>query len=368
MDDPFRPNTSRSAFVRTLGGIAIGGSLFSALRVPGLAAPQSLKGTGQVTVSDPGGPFTKAWGEAYFAPFQQASGIKAIQVAREHEPVGLIKSQVESKAYQWDACGGLTLQAYKQLSEAGLLEKIRYNDFPFAPHSQMIADSVHDTWMGTDVFAVTLAYRTDKFPKSAPRTWADLWDIKKFPGRRALQKSAINTLEVALLADGVDPKRLYPLDVDRAFRKLDQIKKDVTLWWTAGAQTTQGLQSGEIDIAATYNARAQLAADSGAPVAISWERGIYTIEGLAILKGAPNTENAMRFIAFASQAKAMAAWAKDLAYGPTNHEAYKFIDKAHAKLLPTYEGNIKHMSPTDYVYWSKNFESLTDKFNTWLAS
>ena len=56
--------------------------------------------------------------------------------------------------------------------------------------------------------------------------WADLFDTAKIPGKRTFYKwSAPGVLEIALLADGVAPDKLYPLDLDRAFKKLDTIKK-----------------------------------------------------------------------------------------------------------------------------------------------
>src|SRR2546421_6111599 len=42
--------------------------------------------------------------------------------------------------------------------------------------------------------------------RDAPHSWADFWDIRKYPGKRGLRHSAKYTLEIALLADGVDAK------------------------------------------------------------------------------------------------------------------------------------------------------------------
>ena len=78
-----------------------------------------------------------------------------------------------------------------------------------------------------------------------PKTWADLFDAEKFPGKRTFYKwSAPGVIEAALLADGVAPDKLYPLDLDRAFKKLDTIKDDI-IWWIGGAQSQQLLASAE---------------------------------------------------------------------------------------------------------------------------
>ncbi|WP_163591335.1 extracellular solute-binding protein, partial [Klebsiella pneumoniae] len=72
-------------------------------------------------------------------------------------------------------------------------------------------------YAANDVVATVLAYRTDKV-KSPPRSWADFWDIRGRPGQRAMRKFPFDTIELALLADGVDPRSLYPCDFDRAFK------------------------------------------------------------------------------------------------------------------------------------------------------
>src|SRR5690606_34475398 len=110
------------------------------------------------------------------------------------------------------------------------------------------AEYKNDYFAGCNVFAVVLAYRTDAFEdkgKQPPQSWADFFDTKKFPGRRAMRKHPFDTIEQALLADGVPLDKLYPLDFDRAYKKLDTIKNVIDVWWTGGAQTSQLLKSGE---------------------------------------------------------------------------------------------------------------------------
>ena len=134
------------------------------------------------------------------------------------------------------------------------------------------------------------------------KTWADFWNVEKFPGRRSLRKNPIDSLEQALMADGVSIDQLYPLDVDRAFKSLDKIKQHVDVWWTGGAQSTQLLQSGEVDLISGWNARLQSAIDGGAPATIVWDQGLYSIEGWAIPKGCPRADAAKQFIKFCSTA------------------------------------------------------------------
>ena len=222
--------------------------------------------------------------------------------------------------------------------------------------------------MGTDTYATIIAYRTDKFGQHGPSSWADFWDVKKFPGRRAMHKHPIDTLEEALMADGVPMDKLYPIDMDRAFKKLDQIKSQVDVWWTGGAQTTQMLESGEVDMLPTWNARAQVVIDAGKPVALSWNQGIYSMEGWVIPKGDPNADLGRKFVTFCANAKRQAEFFDKLSYGPTNPRAYDYISKERAKSLPTAPQNLKLMVQSSTEWWGKNKEKAIERFNSWLLT
>ncbi len=126
----------------------------------------------------------------------------------------------------------------------------------------------------------------DRHGEERSASWTDFFNVEKFPGRRAMRKNPIDSLEQALLADGVPLDKLYPLDVDRAFKVLDKIKPHIAVWWTGGAQSTQLLQSGEVEMTTGWNARLQAAIDGGAPAKIIWNQGLYSIEGWGLPRAA----------------------------------------------------------------------------------
>lgn len=350
---------SRREFI----GAAAGAGVLAAsplLRQPVEAAAQKL------VVADPGGPFTPAFTAAYGEPFQKATGINIVEVAIEPEPVATVKSMVDLKQYTRDVVA-LDTAVARNLGEQGLLEQINWSE-PGMAKNEIIPSERLPYWMGVAVYATIQAYRTDKFGNKGPQTWADFFNVQKFPGKRAMRKSPYDTLEEALLADGVPPDKLYPLDMDRAFKKLDQIKPHVTVWWTGGAQATQLLQSGDVDICPVWNGRAQVAIDSGAPVAIAWNQGIYLTIGWAIPKGNPNAADGQKFIAFCSDAKRMAAWTQKLAYGPTNTEAYKYISPERAKVLPTAPGRLKQLVQSNAQWWAQHQTEAIRRFDAWLIS
>lgn len=335
-----------------------------------LAAPAvwtSARAERKIVVRDPGGPFTKGYGTAFYEPFTKETGIEVVGLQSSHEPTGQIRAMVEAKNYTWD--GALLSKAsHQSLVNIGYLEPIAPKGGP-GPNLSNIPDSMKTEFlMGTDVYATVLAYRTDTMGDKPPKTWKDLWDVKGFPGTRALRKHPFDTMEIALMADGVAAGDLYPIDFDRAFKSLDKIKEDVAIWWTGGAQTSQLLKTGEADALFTWNGRAQVAVDDGAPVEIVWDGALWTFEGWTILKGTPNADLMREFIEFCGQGKQQALYTPHVAYGPTAPDAYDYVDPERAKVLPTNPAYLPKMVNVDTDFWGKHKESAGEKFNTWLLS
>lgn len=346
---------SRRNILRAGAGVA----LASTLPLSMTARAQSVK---QITVADPGGAYQAAFRKAFYDPFEQATGIRVVSAARQAEPTAQIKSMIATGSYTWDA-SILTQSARDILLAQDLLEPL---NLPAGTTQDYLPDAHTPVWMGTDVYATIFAYRTDTYKNAAPQSWKDFWDVEKFPGRRGMSKSPIDSLEQALLADGVPPEQLYPLDMDRAFKSLDRIKPHVAVWWAGGAQSAQIIESGEVDMVAIWNGRAQAVIDAGAPVALVWNQGLYAIEGWGILKGGPRVDTVRQFIAFCADPKRQAAYTENLSYGPPNKAAYQYIPKERAAILPSSEQNIAGMIPANADWWAANRAKAVERFNTWL--
>lgn len=337
---------------------ALGGLAATALT--SFAAPARAGET--ITVADPGGVYSTAWAEAFYRPFEKETGVTVHNITRDAEPTSQVKAIVETRSYLWDVVS-LSFSSAKLLASQNLLEPL---DWSARDLSQLIPAAHQPSWAGSNVYGTVLAARRDHFGDRLPRSWADFFDVKGFPGRRALPKQPINTLEIALLADGVAPAQLYPLDVDRAFRKLDQIRDHIDVWWASYPQTTQLLQSGEVDLLFTANARAQAAVDTGAPVELIWNQGLYGLEGWAIPRGTPRAEAARRFIAFSARARQQAIYTKTLRYGPTNPGAYAFIPPEVAGILPTAPSHFSQLVLINDDWWGANKDRVFDRYATWL--
>jgi putative spermidine/putrescine transport system substrate-binding protein len=316
----------------------------------------------QITVADVGGATSGALRAGFYEPFEKATGINVVNVAHESDPVTQFKLVVDSGSKIWDVCMVTPDDVARLTAEKNYLEPL---EIAAGEGEEFVAGAVKPNWFGFSVYAIVMAYRSDVYKNETPKSWADFWNTAKFPGRRGLYRNPKGVLEAALLADGVAPKDLYPLDVDRAFGVLDKVRAQVAVWWTSGAQNTQILQSGEIDMSDTWSARAFAAIDSGAPVNIVWN-GLYSIDGWSIPLGTPKLKAAREFVRFCMHPERQAVYSSMVANGPSNLKAYDFIAPARAKVLPTYPENLKGLTQRDFAFWGKNYAAVSDRFQEWL--
>ena len=162
--------------------------------------------------------------------------------------------------------------------------------------------------------------------------------------------------------------KLYPLDFDRAFKKLDQIKPHIKVWWREGNQSQQLLRDGEVDMMSMWNARGSELKQQGVPVEVVWNGAVRSPSTWCVLKGAPNRKLAWEFIQFVSGPKPQAEFSTRLYYGPTNPAAYALIPKDIAVQLPTYSANEAVSVKEDDTWEVDRITKLEERFTQWLAS
>jgi putative spermidine/putrescine transport system substrate-binding protein len=226
--------------------------------------------------------------------------------------------------------------------------------------------------MGLDVYGDILAYNTDVVKSEPPTSVLALFDTKRWPGKRGMQKIAPNNLEWALEADGVPPDQVYkvlatPQGVDRAFAKLDTIKKDI-VWWQAGAQPPQLLASHEVVMTTAWNGRIQNPIDHDhAPFKIVWGNEIIEYDMISIPKGSPNLELAYKYLAYVAEPENNAKLGQFIPYGPVVKDAVKFVPADTLPKLPTAPDHMANALPIDMEFWADYGQDLTKRFNDWLA-
>ncbi|MGR4842798.1 ABC transporter substrate-binding protein [Rhizobium sp. LARHSG275] len=305
-----------------------------------------------------GGTTQDAQKAAWASPFTEKTGITVVQDGPTD--YGKLKAMVEAGQVTWDVVdveGDYAAQAGKN----GQLEKL---DFSVIDKTKLDPRFVTDYSVGSFYYSFVIGCNADAV-SACPKTWADLFDTAKFPGKRTFYKwSAPGVIEAALLADGVAADKLYPLDLDRAFKKLDTIKSDI-VWWSGGAQSQQLLASAEAPFGSVWNGRMTALAASGIKTETSWEQNITAADSLVVPKGSPNAEAAMKFIAMATAAEPQAALAKATGYAPINVDSAKLMDPETAKTLP--DRQTASQVNADMNYWADNRDAIGEKWYAWQA-
>ncbi len=331
-----------------------------------IAAPFVLRSTAAqenvLFINTQGGAWTAALKTAYFEPFTAKTGIQV----RTVEPVSLakLKAQVRSGTYEWDVSEFNSLEYY-EAAEDDLIEPL---DFSIVKKQNIPANWQPDKGVPSLVVGTNIAYRKDRFPHGGPQSWADFWDVKKFPGKRSLQNRAAVSLEQALLADGVPMDRLYPLDIDRAFKKLDEIKPHITVWWSQGAQSATLIGDGEIDLISIWNGRCQAVIDAGAPVELVWNQSHSDCGVWFAPKGGMRRKQAMQFLDFALEAEPQGRMCDIIPYGPSNPEALKFMSPASIAKSPTSPEHAKIAYWPDTHWIVSRNAKLNERWAQWIAT
>ena len=275
-----------------------------------------------------GGTTQDAQKKAWVEPFQKESGV----TVKLDGPTdyGKLKAMVDSGNVDWDVVdveGDFAVAAAKQ----GLLEPL---DFSVIKKGDLDPRFTGDHYVGSFYYSFVIGFNKDALNGHEPKSWADLFDEKAFPGKRTFYKwSAPGVLEIALLADGVPADKLYPLDLDRAFKKLDTIKSDI-VWWSGGAQSQQLLASGEAPLGALWNGRIFAVQKDEPNVGLSWNQNLTAADYLVVPKGAKNKAEAMRFLAEATAPKPQAEFAGLTSYAPIDTAAANLMTPNQAAQLP----------------------------------
>lgn len=341
----------RRDFLRTsaLSGL---GLMAGSLAAPAIA--KSLKGTGTVIVHDGGGSMGVAQRKAYSEPFEAETGIRVIHQAGV--PAGVQRAAILAGAPKHDVANisGGSLDGFVQ---EGLLTPIDYGWWEKADRDGYDPVPTSTYAVPAMLYSMLLVYDRSRFKSKAPGSWTDIWNVRDFPGRRSLAAGANAadgaTFEIALMADGVPHDKLYPLDWERALRSLDRLRADVIKWWANGAESVQLLVDKQSAAGSAWNGRVDGANDQGAKLGTTWNQGILQWAGWTVPKGAPNIENAMKYIAFMGRAEPQARFSELITYGPTNALAFRYLSAERTALMPTAPQFKSQQVVQDYGFWNK---------------
>lgn len=329
----------------------------------------------QVIIAVGGGAWEKAQDIAYFQPFTEETDIEVVKVPGGE--IAQLRAMVETGNVTYDVDSGIPAGDVYALGAEGILTPIDYGVFDQETLDGMFPEGKNEFGVASLYYSLILGYRSDTFPEG-PTTWAEFWDVAAFPGPRSLglgSPSSYCTWEVALMADGVPPDVIYPIDFDRALQSLDRIRDEVVTWWDVGGVPAQLLSDGQVELTSAWNGRIQALIDEDVSVGINWNEGVLLWDLMFVPKGAPHTENAMKLLAFMSRADRQAVFAENIAYAPSNSKAYEFIPEERAAILPTAPDLLEQQVPQDYAFWDSTDEATGKKmvdvaaelWNEWLV-
>lgn len=329
----------------------------------GTVKADALKGVTLTFVSY-GGIYQDGQMKAAVDPFAQESGARILQDGPTDN--SKIKSQVESGNVTWDVIDSTNVFTARNCGDL------------FVPIDTSIVDvskipagaKTDDCSVPAMQYGLIVIYNTEKYGANPPKSWADFYDTAKFPGKRAVQGISgevdPGVFEGALLADGVAPDQMYPLDVDRALRKMSSIRDD-SVFWTTGAQAQQLVESGQVDMAVLWSGRAYAAVKNGAKFAPMWNQWMPEADTIAVPKNAKNPKASMALINFYLGAEQQAKLAELTSYSPVNVDSKPQLDDLAKAYLTTTPERQKDKFPIDLPYWADNHDKLVTAYTDWLA-
>lgn len=326
-----------------------------------------------LTLVNQGGAPADAQRVAVLEPFTKETGIQ-IKVDTYNQELAKIRAQIETRNLIWDV---LSLNPINERAgcEEGLLEKIDWKSL-IDPRQFAAIGGFGDCGAPYLVSPGAMVYDGSKYPDDkAPKTWMDFWDIKKFPGKRGMIFQPDQTLEPALMADGVAPEDVIkvltgPGGVDRAFRKLAELKPHIK-WWKAGDESMQLILTGEVEMVYAWQGRVNIANRTNKrDLRIVWPAGyVNALIYLGIMKGSPRKAEAIRLVQYQLAPDPQARFANLMGYPPANSEAYALLSPDKRASLPEkYADRGMMQAGSQYLnFWLDNGDSLRQRFATFAA-
>ena len=312
-----------------------------------------------------GGDAIKAYNDAYGAPFQKADGV-VVKQDGSGPTEGAIAAQFKSGKPTWDIVDADPFSAIS-LGKQGMIEPI---DYTVVDKSKMRPGFGWDFAASTYFFSYVIAYDASKYADQVPTGMADFFDVKKFPGKRSMYKWGAGMWEAALLADGVSPDKLYPLDLKRAEAKLAAFKDNVVSYWGGGADSQQVLLSGDAAMALIWSTRASLLdRDSKGQIKFVWDQGLISPGAMAVIKNNPGGKaNAMKFIASAQDPKKQIVMFDLLGQGPANPAADALIPAASKRYNPVDPANMAKQVALDMPWYAENYGTALDAYTKLISA
>jgi putative spermidine/putrescine transport system substrate-binding protein len=322
-------------------------------------APNRPTGDRELIVSSWGGAYQKAQRAAFFEPFAAESRARVVEGSTPDY----------GKIYEWQRAGNASADVVDvetyfvyQAGPRGALAGIDPNRLP----ATLAEDAVTPFGVASCTYAEVIAWNQEKTPGAADLGWADFWNTQKYPGPRGMRDLPPTNLEAALMADGVPPDKLYPLDVDRAFRKLDELRgRTRIILWSAGSKPVELLKDGTVTLCTAWNGRIHDARHAGMPLQLSFNQATLDRLWWVIPAHAKNKDLAIDFISFTLRPDRQKVLSEHIPYGPTNADTWKLLGDAEIRELANSPENLKRVVRRDNKWWAENEQVVSDRWRGW---
>ncbi|QXM25336.1 extracellular solute-binding protein [Elioraea tepida] len=320
--------------------------------VPAAAGGAQAQGTREIRMVNWGGIANQAFGRFYGEPFMAENPGWTVVQDSSGPSLGRIRSMVESGRVTWDLCDSSSSSSI-QLGALNLVNRI---DYSIVPRDTVIDPSFTLEFGAAPYsFSSVLVYDKSKFPEP-PRSWADFWDLRKFPGTRLLRRDALATLDAAMLSLGRTKENLYPIDVRAALARVRELRRNL-IFWNSGSESEQAMRSGEAVMGMIWHTRAKvLHEETQGRITWEWNQGILQQGIFVIPRGNPAGEMAQRLLAsMLSKPEPQVGLLQFLGNGPTHKEAAARVPEAFRIFNPTDPANAAKQVVIGAEWWGKNY-------------
>lgn len=318
----------------------------------------------ELTVVGFGGGFQDAARKTLFEGFTRSTGI-ALRDDTYNGEMARIYAMVRNRDVAWDV---VMVEAPELVRgcEDGVFQKL---DWSRMDRERFIPAGIADCGAGAVAWGTALFWDTAR-NATGPANFAELWDVQRFPGKRALRTGPKMTLELALMADGVARGDVYrvlatPAGRDRAFASLETLRPHI-VWWRSGAQPQQLIGSGEVAYAMGYTGRVVQANAQGAKWALNWDTLLYSVDYWAIVSGTPRAADSVRLINHLTDLDPLLELAKVWAASPA-HRAFVERPDLRAANPNAVATNAERGLFLDTQFWIEHGEDLEKRFAAWAA-
>lgn len=348
--------------------LVVGAAALSAVALAGCTSSEIGGGSGTPGAEDAGTLLYSGFGGSYeesirasvFDPFSQETGAE-ILYDTDGSNVAKLAETISAGATPPDLVDTES-RTLAQFMAGDLLQPLDFDSLDVSDVASQ--ETINDYSVPWYQFSRNLFWNADAFPTGGPQTWADVWDVEKYPGTRSFPTYPTGVLEVALLADGVDVGDLYPLDIDRAFAKLEEIKPNALF----GGQEDVAIAQGEVVTGLYTLGRIRDIQSGGANVEYTWNGAVVSVQSLTIPNGAANIELAHEAIQFALEPEQQRAVLKSLKYTPSVQSVLDELTPEERADLPGTPETNELSFYIDGDWYAENWDEVSTRWQEFVNS